>query len=33
MLTDGQKMVESLNYVPLPKEIVAKELRVIQQMK
>ncbi len=33
MLTDGQLMVESLAYVPLPKEIAAKELRVIQQMK
>lgn len=33
MLTDGQQMVESLSYVPLPKETVAKELQVLQQLK
>ena len=29
MLTDGQKMTEALSYAPLPKEVVAKELKAI----
>ena len=29
MLTDGQKYTEALAYAPLPKQVVAKELKQI----
>ena len=32
MLTDGQKLVESADYVPLPQAIVAKELKQIEKI-
>ena len=32
MLNDGQKAVEALSYAPLPKEVVAKELKQISQI-
>jgi hypothetical protein len=33
MLTDGQKEAEGLGYAPLPKEVVAKELKQISLVK
>lgn len=33
MLADGQKMAEALGYAPLPKAVVAQELRVIDGLK
>jgi phosphate transport system substrate-binding protein len=33
MLTDGQTMVESLDYAPLPKQVVEKELKLIPTIK
>ena len=32
MLADGQKMAEPLGYAPLPKSVVAKELKAIAQV-
>ena len=32
MLNDGQKEAEPLSYAPLPKEVVAKELKQISQI-
>ena len=32
MMTDGQKMTEALAYAPLPKEVVAKEMKQIAQI-
>jgi phosphate transport system substrate-binding protein len=32
MLTDGQKMTESLTYAPLPKPVVAKEIKAISKI-
>jgi phosphate transport system substrate-binding protein len=33
MLTDGQKLVASLDYAPLPKEVVSKEMKQIAEVK
>jgi len=33
MLTDGQKYTEALSYAPLPKEVVAKEMKQIPDIK
>jgi hypothetical protein len=32
MLADGQKMTEALLYAPLPKAVVAKELKAIDKI-
>ncbi len=32
MMTEGQKMTEALAYAPLPKEVVAKEMKAIAQI-
>jgi hypothetical protein len=32
MLQDGQKMAEPLGYAPLPKTVVAKEVKTIAQI-
>ena len=32
MLTDGQKMTEALDYAPLPKPVVAKEMKAIAKI-
>ena len=33
MVTDGQKMTESLSYAPLPENVAAKEKEVIKLVK
>jgi ABC-type phosphate transport system substrate-binding protein len=33
MLTDGQKVAPTLDYAPLPKEVVAKETKQIAMVK
>jgi phosphate transport system substrate-binding protein len=32
MMTDGQKMTEALSYAPLPKEVVAEEMKAISKV-
>ena len=32
MLADGQKMTAALSYAPLPKAVVAKELKAIDKI-
>jgi phosphate transport system substrate-binding protein len=32
MMTDGQKMTEALGYAPLPKEVVAKEMKALEKI-